>query len=106
MSIEVVEDKNYKDAIAEGKSIIKFWAGWCGTCRLLSPKFKRLSEDVQYKQIKFIDIDAEKNPTARKWAAVTSLPFFAIVENGEIISADSAGKEEKIIELLTQLKEA
>ena len=105
MAVETLNDIGFKQEIETGENVIvKYYADWCGSCRLISPKFKRLSEDERFAGIKFVEIDAEKNPEARKWAGVKNLPFFATVKNGEIQFADCVGKEEKLVEILTQLK--
>jgi hypothetical protein len=69
----------------------------------MKPKFKRLSEDPRYSNVKFIEIDAENNPIARKWANVSSLPFFVTVKDGNIVSAEPIGKEELIVSKLNEL---
>lgn len=60
-------------------TIVQYSAGWCGNCRLMKPKFKRLglaSEDMD-----FIVVNAEKFPESRKLAKVDNLPTFAIFKN-------------------------
>ncbi|MGZ5282054.1 MAG: thioredoxin family protein [Bacteroidia bacterium] len=104
MAVETLDDTAFKTQIENGETIIvKYFADWCGSCRLISSKFKRLSEDERFTGIKFVEVDAEKNPAARKWAGVKNLPFFATVKKGEIQYADCVGKEEKLVEILTQL---
>ncbi len=102
--VKNITDTDFKSEISDNQNVaIKFYADWCGSCRLISPKFKNLSEQESYSGISFIEVNAETNPEARKWASVKNLPFFAVVKNGEIVEASSAGKEEKIIEMLGKL---
>jgi thiol-disulfide isomerase/thioredoxin len=102
--VKTITDIDFKTELDSNENVaIKFYADWCGTCRLISPKFKKMSEQDNYANISFIEVNAETNPEARKWASVTNLPFFAVVKNGEIVEASSAGKEEKILELLEKL---
>lgn len=104
MAVEVVTDDNFNTKINNGeKIIVKYFAGWCGSCRLFSPKFKRLSNDVRFSDISFVDIDAEKNPEARKAAGVTNLPFFAAFKNGKLVDTVATSKEEGVLELLEKL---
>ena len=104
MAVEVLTDENFKVEIDKGdKAVVKYFAGWCGSCRLFAPKFKRLSGEERFSDVKFIDVDAEKNPDARKIAGVTNLPFFAIFKNGELIDTVASSKEEAVLELLNKL---
>jgi thiol-disulfide isomerase/thioredoxin len=106
MSVEPISDNDLQQEQLTGPAIIKFYADWCGSCKLISPKFKRLSEDAQYEGIQFLETNAEKNPAVRKWAGVTNLPFFATVKDGKIVEASMAGKEEKIVDMLNKLQQS
>ncbi|ELR72551.1 Thioredoxin [Fulvivirga imtechensis AK7] len=105
MAVEVLTDENFETTINEnGKTIVKYFAGWCGSCRLFAPKFKRLSGDERFSDVSFADVDAEKNPEARKLAGVTNLPFFAAFKNGKLVDTIATSKEEAVLELLEKLK--
>jgi thioredoxin 1 len=102
--VKNITDIDFKNEIDNHKRVaIKYYADWCGTCRLISPKFKNLSEQEPYMDIDFIEVNAEQNPIARKWAKVANLPFFAMIKNGEIVETASTGKEEKVIEMLKKI---
>ena len=77
---ELNEDILSEVIIDHDKVVVQFSAGWCGNCRVIKPKFKKLSEN--YKDVEFIIIDAEKNPNSRKLAKVDNLPTFAAFEKG------------------------
>ena len=105
MAVIQTNDQEFKSYLNEhDKLAVKFFANWCGTCKLLAPKFRRISEEEDFNDVTFLDINAEENPEARKWAGVSNLPFFAVVKNGEIIQKDYTGKEEGIRQLLEAVK--
>ena len=85
-------------------TIVKYFAGWCGACKLFAPKFKRLSNDERFTNITFLEVNAEENEEARKKAGVDNLPFFATFKNGELLEGTPTSKEEKVVELLTNLE--
>ncbi len=104
MAVTVLDDSNFNDTLNNNKkTIVKYFAGWCGSCRLFAPKYKRLSDDERFSDIEFVDVDAEKNPSARKMANVTNLPFFAVFEGDKLIDTASTNKEEMVLELLSKL---
>lgn len=99
--VTTVTDENFASAIAENaKVVVKFHADWCGSCKLFAPKFKRMAQNETYKDFTFLEIDAEKNPEARKVAKVSTLPFFAVFKNGELVAADSTSKEEYLVSMM------
>ncbi len=62
------------------KIVVQYTATWCGNCRIMEPKFKKLaSENIG---IVFVIADAEKFPESRKLATVDNLPTFARFHNG------------------------
>jgi thioredoxin 1 len=104
MAVTVLNDSNFSDSLLKSdKTIVKYFAGWCGSCRLFSPKYKRLSDDERFQGVEFVDVNAEESPEARKLAGVTNLPFFAIFEGNKLIDAVSTSKEEAVVELLNKL---
>lgn len=105
MAVELVTDQDFTSKI-EGnpKVVVKYFADWCGSCRLFAPKFKRLSADERFEGITFLDVNAEHNPEARKLANVTNLPTFAIFKDGQLVEAITANKEEAVVELIEKLK--
>ncbi|MEM7549843.1 MAG: thioredoxin family protein [Bacteroidota bacterium] len=104
MAVEVKTDADIKSTLEDNeKVVVKYYADWCGNCRLFSPKFKRLSNDGRFSDVAFLDVNAENNPESRKLAGVTNLPFFATFKNGELVGCVSASKEEKVVELIEGL---
>jgi len=85
-------------------SIVKYYADWCGSCKLIAPKFRRLSEDERFSDIQFLEVNAEENPDARHRSGVNNLPFFATFRGEIPAEGQAASREESIIELLENLQ--
>jgi thioredoxin 1 len=104
MAFEVVTDNEFEGKILNNrKVVVKFFADWCGSCKLFAPKYKRLAGDNRFSDILFLDVNAEKNPVARKMSGVSTLPFFAVFKDGKLLETVSATKEEAIVELINKL---
>ncbi len=97
MFIELTED-NLQELVANNeKVVVQFGASWCGNCRIMKPKFKKLATENE--NIPFYYIDAEKFTESRKLANVSNLPTFATFVNGKLV-----GETQTIIaEILTDL---
>ena len=104
MPVTKATDTDFRQLLDQHeKVVVKYYADWCGNCRLFSPKFKRLSDAEQNQEVAFLDVNAETSPEARKLAGVTNLPCFAVFRNGELIDTLSASKEEAVVELIAKL---
>jgi thiol-disulfide isomerase/thioredoxin len=104
MSVIECVDKDFSDSLsANDKVVVKYFANWCGSCKLFSPKYKRLSNDDRFSDVVFLDVNAEDNPVARKLGGVDNLPFFAVFKNGELVEGVATSKEDKLVEMLNSI---
>ena len=106
MAVTKVSDSEFvKELSAHPKVVVKYYADWCGSCKLFAPKFRRLSDDPKFEGITFLDVNAEENPEARGLAGVSNLPFFALFENGVLKETVSASKEEAVAAFIDKLNQ-
>ncbi|MFH6983411.1 co-chaperone YbbN [Marinoscillum sp. 108] len=104
MAVDLITDNDFENVITSNeKVVVKYFADWCGNCRLFSPKFKRLSNDERFEGVTFLDVNAEKSPEARRAGGVTNLPYFAVFKNGELLEGFAGSKEDAVVELISKL---
>jgi len=104
MAVLLSSDKEFKSQLEKfDKVVVKYYAGWCGACKLFAPKYRRLSGDERFDGVTFLDINAEENQEARKMAGVDNLPFFATFKNGELVDAKATSKEDQLVEMISNL---
>ncbi|MBU2913203.1 MULTISPECIES: thioredoxin family protein [Reichenbachiella] len=102
--IEVTDQELAQQLASNPKVVIKYYADWCGSCKLFNPKYKRLAKDERFQDVTFLNINAENNPDARAKGSVANLPSFAIVENGEFKETVATSKEDAVVALIEKLK--
>jgi len=99
--IELKED-NLKEIVENtDKVIVQYGASWCGNCRIVKPKFRKLSE--QYTHINFVYVDAEKFPNSRKLSQVNNLPSFTTFKEGEVLDHFEGNKIDKVESLIAKI---
>jgi thioredoxin 1 len=82
MDGKITKDELLKN-IAENKLVLlDFYATWCGPCKLMDPKIKRLVEKYGDK-VKVIKVDTDRNKTVAIQQLVSELPTFIFYKNGK-----------------------
>ncbi|GAB1309428.1 thioredoxin family protein [Urechidicola sp. KH5] len=101
MLTELSQD-NLEQIVADNqKVVVQYSAGWCGNCRIMKPKFKRMASEHQ--DMTFVIADAEKFPNSRKLATVDNLPTFAIFQNGEKVNQTQTNKADVLKSLVEEI---
>jgi thiol-disulfide isomerase/thioredoxin len=107
MAVTMLTDDDFKNTLSGSERVvIKYFADWCGSCKLFAPKYKRLSGDERFANIAFAEVNAELSPEARKAGGVDNLPFIATFKNGQLLKGESTSKEEFVVQMLDKLKAA
>jgi thiol-disulfide isomerase/thioredoxin len=97
--MQELEQDNLSELIANNDTVVvQYGATWCGNCRMVKPKFKKLAEETQ--GVQFVYVDAEKFPQSRKLAQVNNLPTFALFKGGEFLKQAQGNKIDVVKELL------
>ena len=100
MFLELEKD-NLAEIIASIEVVlVQFSASWCGNCRIMKPKFKKMASENE--SIPFLMIDAEQFTESRKLANVDNLPTFAAFKNGVLVNQTQTNKAEVLAELVAE----
>jgi len=97
---ELNTDTLQEEIESNEKVIVQYSAGWCGNCRIMKPKFKKMSSENE--NIHFLMVDAEKNPNSRKLANVSNLPTFAFFKNGKLVNEVQTNKADVLLNFVDE----
>lgn len=98
---ELEQDNLAEEVKNNDTVVVQYAASWCGNCRLMKPKFKKLASENE--GIPFIIVDAEKFPDSRKLANVNNLPTFATFKNGEFVNQVQTNKFDSLKDLVNEV---
>ena len=101
MLIELNEDTLHNLVATNEKVVVQFSASWCGNCRIMKPKFKKLASENE--AVTFVLVDAENSPESRKMANVSNLPTFATFVNGKLVNETQTNKAEVLTDLVNEI---
>lgn len=98
---ELTEDILQQIVTDNNTVVVQYAATWCGNCRIMKPKFKKLASENE--SAAFVIVDAEKFPESRKMAKVDNLPTFATFKNGNFVNQVQTNKFEVLKELVDEV---
>jgi thiol-disulfide isomerase/thioredoxin len=100
--LQELEQDNLQDIVAKSDTVVvQFSATWCGNCRIMKPKVKKLASEND--SVTFVIADAEKFPESRKMATVDNLPTFATFKNGNFVNQVQTNKFEVLKDLVNEV---
>ncbi len=100
--IQELNEDNLQAIISENETVVvQYSATWCGNCRIMKPKMKKLASELD--QVTFVIADAEKFPESRKLATVDNLPTFATFKNGTFVNQIQTNKFDVLKELVAEV---
>lgn len=97
---ELNQDNLQEILASESLVYVQYGAGWCGNCKIMKPKFKRLARDTE--NAEFYYVDAEKFPESRKLATVDNLPTFAAFREGKLVKQVQTNKADVLKNLIDE----
>lgn len=101
MITELNED-NLQSIVSKNETVIvQYSATWCGNCRIMKPKVKKLASELE--AVTFVIADAEKFPESRKLATVDNLPTFATFKNGTLVNQVQTNKFDVLKTLVNEV---
>jgi len=100
--LQELEKDNLAEIVAGNETVVvQYSAGWCGNCRIMKPKFKKMATENE--NVTFVIADAENFPESRKLAKVDNLPTFATFKNGALVNQVQTNKVEVLTDLVNEI---
>lgn len=86
MTIQSLTADGFKNDILAGNGVqaIRFWAEWCGPCRMMKPIYQKLAENFG-DTITFYDVNIDLSPEIASACGIASIPNLMIFKDGNVV---------------------
>merc|ERR1711937_829793 len=104
--VKQIDDKDEYMELVKGESlvVVDYYATWCGPCIRFAPTFVKIADMPEYKDIKFVKIDCDKNTEAKKHAEVGCFPTFKLWKNGKSLDKLEGASKDELVKLINEHK--
>jgi len=75
-------DDIFEQTIAEGVTLVDFWAVWCPPCRIQNPIIEEVAQELG-DVAKITKLDVDHNPRSANMNRVQNIPTLIIFKDGE-----------------------
>ena len=66
-----------------GVSVIKFYATWCGPCKMMTPIVESVAKNLP--DVHFFEVNVDDDRNMANAYDVTTLPTIVILDNGKVV---------------------
>ncbi|HZE06350.1 MAG TPA: thioredoxin [Solirubrobacteraceae bacterium] len=104
-NIQHLTDETFDAAVAEGLTVVDFWAAWCGPCRMMAPQFEKAA--ALRPNYRFAKVDVDAQPLVAGRYGIQSIPTLMVLREGQPVAAQAGVmRAEQLVEALDRIDAA
>lgn len=81
--METMKLEDLQKEIANGVTLLDFYATWCGPCKMIAPVVVEIEKE--FPDLKVLKFNVDEDIEIAAHYGVRTIPAFVIVKNGEVI---------------------
>ena len=90
-SVQHITDAEFQNTVAQGVTLVDFWAPGCGPCRMIAPILDELAGELQ-SRAKIVKINVDENPLVAGQFGVMSIPTLLLFKDGKKVDQKIGGQ--------------
>ena len=103
-TITITAEDFESTVLAEGITLVDWWAAWCGPCRMFAPVFEQASE--QRPHVTFAKVDTEAEQALAAAAGISSIPTLMVFRDGILLYSEAGALPGPALEdLISQVEQ-
>jgi thioredoxin 1 len=76
---------NFDTSIAEGVTLVDFWAPWCGPCQMLTPILENQVAPAVAGRAKIAKVNVDESRELAVKFGIKSIPAILVFKNGQLV---------------------
>ena len=80
--VSAITDAEFKATVAEGVTLVDFWAPWCGPCKMIAPTLDELAGELQGRA-RIAKVNVDDNPEVAGSFGIMSIPTLLLFKDGQ-----------------------
>jgi len=89
--VQHITDDQFQQTIAQGVTLVDFWAPWCGPCKMIAPLLDELAGELAGKA-KIVKMNVDENSVVASQFGITSIPTLLLFKDGKKVDQKVGGQ--------------